>query len=360
MDRARRLLLGLIEGFYGPLWSFAERAALAERLAGHGYGFWHYAPKADPGVRSEWRTSWGDEHAQALHDFAGRCRGLGMRFGIGLTPLGLRVDSPQADWAALAERLDQFDAIGIDELVLCFDDIRGDSPDLASQQAMIVDWAAARTNAARVIVCPTYYSDDTLLDRVFGTRPAGYLHELGRALDPRIGIYWSGKQVCARAITVEHIERVAETLQRPPWLWDNYPVNDSSRMRRHLQLRAFTGRDPALVDAIEAHAINPALQPYLSAIPALTLAEHYRQDKQYAAMGAFRAAAREVLGERLATQVETDLGLLHDAGLDRIEKSAESLRSRYAAYDHPAAREIVCWLDGAYEAQEAAPDAAEE
>lgn len=43
------LHLGLIEGFYGPVWSHAEREAVAGFLAAHGYRFWHHAPKADPG-----------------------------------------------------------------------------------------------------------------------------------------------------------------------------------------------------------------------------------------------------------------------------------------------------------------------
>jgi hypothetical protein len=347
--------LGVIEGFYGPLWGWDDRSAVAERLARHGYGFWHYAPKADPAVRENWREDWPDDTARALRDFGIRLRGLDMAFGVGITPLGLRDDSPRADWRALAARLAQMDCIGIDELVLCFDDLRGDVPDLARQQTAIAEWAAARTDAARVIVCPTYYSDDLLLDRVFGTRPRGYLGELGRALDARIAIFWTGEEVCAREITAGSIRRIADTLRRPPLLWDNYPVNDSPRMRRHLHLRAFTGRDPGLADVIDGHAINPALQPHLSTLPALTLPQRYRLGDSYGYMAAFRGAAEEVLGVPLAGQVEADLGLLHDAGLDRIPEFAADLEARYRGHDHPTAREILHWLNGGYAAGSEAP-----
>lgn len=347
--------LGLIEGFYGPLWSWEERDALVRILAAHDYRFWHYAPKADPGVRSEWQRPWPEEHARAMRTFAQRCRALGMRFGVGLTPLGLRADSPAADWRALAGRLAELDAIGIDELVLCFDDIRGDTPDLAAQQARIVAWSAARTAAHRVLVCPTYYSDDPLLDRLFGTRPPDYLEALGRALDPRISVYWTGEEVCARELTAGPIHQIAETLRRPPLIWDNYPVNDGPRMARHLHLRAFTGRPPALAETVEGHAINPALQPRLSAIPAITLAERYRRRGDYAYMSAFRAAAREVLGAELAGLVAADLPLLVDDGLDGPTGRISELRARYAAFGQPAAREIVNWLDGAYTAEATAP-----
>jgi len=347
--------LGLVEGFYGPTWGWDEREALAARLAAHGYGFWHYAPKSDPGVRNDWRTPWPALHAEALQAFAATCRGLGLRFGIGLTPAGLDPDAPQRDWDALAGRLAELDAIGIDDLLVGFDDLRGDKRDLATGQARIVDWMAARTSAARIVVCPTYYSDDPLLDRLFGQRPEGYLHTLGGALDTRIGVYWAGEEICPRDISPGHLEAVAERLGRRPWLWDNYPVNDGPLACDHLHLRPFTGRPAALAQRVTAHAVNPALQPMLSAIPALTLAARYRLGDRFAYMQAFRDAAQEVLGEALAACVAEDLALLEDAGRDRMETHAAVLRARYAAFDHPAAREIVHWLDGGYRPAAAAP-----
>lgn len=347
--------LGLIEGFYGPAWRWGEREALAAHLAACGYTFWHYAPKSDPGIRSAWRAPWPAAHAEALRAFAAHCRGLGLRFGVGLTPLGLGPDAPRAEWDALAARLAELDAIGVDDLVIGFDDLHGDTPGLAAGQARIVDWMAARTGAGRLIVCPTYYSDDPLLDRLFGQRPKGYLEDLGRALDPRIGIYWAGEEVCPREITPGHVEEAAGRLRRRPWLWDNYPVNDGPRARGHLHLRPFTGRPAALAESVAAHAINPALQPTLSAIPALTLPARYRLGERFAYMRAFRDAAAAVLGEELAARVAEDLPLLEDAGRDRLGEQAEGLRARYAAFDHPGAREIVRWLDGGYRPAEAAP-----
>ncbi|NIR58279.1 MAG: hyaluronidase [Gammaproteobacteria bacterium] len=347
--------LGVIEGFYGPLWSWDEREALIARLAPHGYRFYHYAPKGDPAVRERWRTPWPDETAERLRAFAASCRAAGLRFGAGIAPLELSSRAGGPAWRALEERLAQLDAVGIDELVLLFDDVRGDTPDLAGEQARIADFAAARTAAARMLVCPTYYSDDPLLDRLYGERPADYLETLGRRLDEAIGVFWTGEEICAREITTGHIERVTEALRRPPVLWDNYPVNDSPRMARHLHLRAFTGRAPGLDAALAGHAINPALQPALSAIPALTLPARYREGEGYEYMRAFRAAAREVLGEALARMVEADLTLLEDAGLDRLGEEHARLRARYAAIDHPAAREIVRWLDGGYQPGAGAP-----
>jgi hyaluronoglucosaminidase len=56
----------------------------------------------------------------------------------------------------------------------------------------------------------------------------------------------------------------------------------------------------------------------------------------------------EVLGEALGTLVHEDTLFLQDVGLDRLGEKEQVLRARYAGLDHPAAREIIGWLDGEY------------
>lgn len=196
-------------------------------------------------------------------------------------------------------------------------------------------------------MCPTYYSDDPALDMAFGVRPEGYLETLGEALDTRIDIFWTGEEVCSRAYGVRHLERVGEQLRRRPFLWDNYPVNDGPRMSPFLYLRAFTGRPAAIGPHLSAHAVNPALQPELTLLPALTLPESYRLGEAYDYGAALAAAGKEVLGPELSDLVRRHLILLNDTGRDRMDPAVQDrLRGRYAAIDHPAAREIVDWLDG--------------
>ncbi|HLE56643.1 MAG TPA: beta-N-acetylglucosaminidase domain-containing protein, partial [Rhodothermia bacterium] len=145
-----------------------------------------------------------------------------------------------------------------------------------------------------------------------------------------------------------HVERVTQQLERKPFLWDNYPVNDGQRMSQYLHLRGFTGRPSALKETIAAHGINPALQPTLTRIPALTLADSYRLGDAYQYGESFRKAAVEVLGDELGMRVREDLLTLQDIGLDRLGEKADTLRQRYESVDHPGAREIIAWLDGAY------------
>jgi hyaluronoglucosaminidase len=342
-----KLQLGIIEGFYGRPWSWDERAATIAYLAPHGYRFYLYAPKADAYLRRRWKEAHPRDTADGLARLAVRCAELGVRFGVGVSPYEVR-EFGAAEREALGRKLAFFDAIGARDLAVLFDDMRGDVPGLAERQLEIAEWAAGHTAADRVIVCPSYYSDDPILPRVFGRPPERYLEALGAGLDPRIEVFWTGEEIVSRAYSPGHLRRVAEQLRRRPFLWDNYPVNDGQRMSQYLHLRGVTGRPAEIAGLIAAHGINPALQPTLTCIPALTLVESYRRGGEYQYAAAMRSAAVQVLGEALGTQLYEDVLVLQDVGLDRLDEREAMLRERYAGVDHPGAREIIAWLDGEY------------
>ncbi len=344
--------LGLIEGFFGRPWSWADRTDAITFLAPHGFRFYLYAPKADALLRERWQEPYPPDGLGALAALAKACHAAGVRFGVGLSPFELHLHPGRAWQDPLARKLAELDAAGIDDLAILFDDMRGDVPDLAERQAAIVAFAAERSKATRLLCCPSYYSDDPILDVAFGERPAFYLETLGRLLDPAIRIMWTGEEVRAREYSPGHLERVGRQLGRKPVLWDNYPVNDGARMSQHLHLRGFTGRPARIGDHIAAHGINLASQPLLTRIPALTLAESYAKGTDYEYGAAFDRAARLVLGDALAGQVQRDLLALQDRGRDRLGERRAVLRERYAAHDHPAAREIVAWLDGHWQVGE--------
>jgi hyaluronoglucosaminidase len=340
--------LGLIEGYYGEPWSDEARERVIAELAPHGYRFFIYAPKADAYLRRRWREPLPPQSEARLRKLAEHCRGLGVSFGVGLSPYEAYRDFDIETQVALAKKLDAIDAIGVDTLAILFDDMRGDVAELALTQGMILHWIAARTKARRVVTAPSYYTDDPILDRIFGQRPDNYLEELGRVLDPAIDIFWTGEEVCSREYSVGHLARIEALLGRKPFLWDNYPVNDGPRMSQFLHLRGFTGRPAAIGAHIAGHAINPALQPTLTLIPALTLAECYARGADYAYGEAFLRAAEVVLGPPLARALHQDLSILQDVGLDRLGPRAKELRERYARFDHPGAREVLDWLGGKY------------
>jgi hyaluronoglucosaminidase len=340
--------LGIIEGFYGKPWNWQSRADTVSFLAPYGYRFYLYAPKADVFLRRRWQEQHPDAFAEDIAKFATHCRETGVRFGIGLSPYELFNNFDDDAREALSRKLAFFDQVGAEDVAILFDDMRGDVPDLASRQVEIVHWAAERSNASRVIVCPSYYSDDPILDRVFGNRPANYVEDLGRMIDSKIEIFWTGEEVISRQFSDGHLERVTSQLDRKPFIWDNYPVNDGQRMSQFIHIRGFTGRPASMASHSAAHGINPLLQPTLGRIPAITLADSYRLGDAYQYSDSFKNACIDVLGDELGMMVRDDLLALQDIGLDRLEDKAEILRDRYGKIDHPGAREIIAWLDGDY------------
>ncbi len=89
--------LGVIEGYYGTPWTWAEREDQVAFLQPYGYSFYIYAPKADAFLRRRWRETPPAEEAEALARLVARCRALGVRFGVGLSPFEIYRDvTPEA------------------------------------------------------------------------------------------------------------------------------------------------------------------------------------------------------------------------------------------------------------------------
>ena len=341
--------LGLIEGFYGPLWSDGARLSVMRSLAARGYGFYLYAPKGDAFLRERWREPFPADRRETLTRFGRECAKVGVRFGMGISPMEVfrAFDGPAK--SALADVLSLCVDAGAQDLAVLFDDMSAAGvTDLALRQAEVVAWAADRVPGLRVFMCPTYYSDDVLLDKQFGPRPESYLEELGTHLASGTEVFWTGPEVCSRELSLAHLRAVADRLGRKPFLWDNYPVNDGARMSNHLHLRGFTGRHWAAADVIAGHGVNPALQPVLSLVPLLTLSLMYEQQESYDYAQAFEQAAQDVLGHDMASALKDDLIALQDVGRDRLTvMRVQAIKHRYGqwAREQPAAQEILEWIE---------------
>jgi hypothetical protein len=350
MSEPYRIPVGVIEGFFGRPWSWEVRAAYAPFLRELGFGFYIYAPKDDRYLRQRWREPWPQATCEQAAALVRSYREAGLRFGIGLSPFELHLEDGGAHGAALAAKVRQLNDVGPDILAILFDDMRGQAPDLATRQVRIVDAVTAASTAASFLVCPTYYSFDPLLERVFGAQPEGYLAELGRLLDPRIDIFWTGPQVCSRRYPEDHLTEVAALLRRKPFLWDNYPVNDSAAMAPFLHLGPFRDRPAALQDLIAGHAVNLMNQAWLSRIPLRTLADSYAEGADYDPEASFAAACRGVGDPALGEMLIEDRALFQETGLERLTpEQRRTLSRRYAGFaGNPYADEVLGWLAGDY------------
>ena len=346
--------LGVIEGFFGRSWSWSERQAYAKFLALNEFSFYIYAPKNDAFLRKHWQQDWPSDTKQELIKLRANYASAAVDFGIGLSPHEIYIDSSPASAHEkrlhLAERIKQLNDFSPDILCLLFDDMRGNIPNLANLQIDYMHQVAELSTAKRIIFCPTYYSFDPVLEKVFGTMPENYWQDLNENLDKKIDIFWTGEKVCSTEYSVNHLTQVSELLGRKPFLWDNYPVNDGAVKSKQLHLRAVNQSHSQIQNHVAGHALNPMNQPWLSQLALASLPRAYRERDNYNSEKVFVEIASELCGEELAEILLQDLPLLQDKGLGKIsEEEKTQLMKRYSAFPKNIfCAEIIDWLNGGY------------
>lgn len=343
--------LGVIEGFFGSSWSWGERAAYPAFLRAHGYSFYIYAPKDEPFLRKRWNEPFPAERLKHLKNLRASFKAEGLQFGVGLSPYEAYLAYGPEARTALREKVEVLNSFPVDILCVLFDDMRGDLPKLAETQIRILGDIREVSTAPRIIFCPTYYSYDPVIERCFGAMPKNYLEDLGKGLDSSIELFWTGEKVMSSAYPAEHLKEVAERIGRKPFLWDNYPVNDSKRASPFIFLRAFENRGSHLTELLSGHAVNPMKQPWLSQIPLASLALNYGQGSSYNRDLVTMMCIDQVCGEELGRLLGEDLALFNDVGGAALsEEQRRYLRARYEPrIENPFCREIVIWLNGGYE-----------
>lgn len=339
---------GIIEGFFGKPWNWADRAAYADFLDRSNFDFYIYAPKADSTLRSNWLAPFNDQEVVHLQNTAQAYQVRGLSFGIGLSPLDSYACYDQHAREKLRIKISQINDVNADILCILFDDMRGDYIDLAQHQINLINDAMAWSNAKYNIVCPTYYSDDPLLESIFGPAPPNYLSDLGQSLDSEINIFWTGPKVCSLHYPKDHLEAVAEKLQRKPFLWDNSISNDAAKSSNYLKFKA-----PDLhknSESLSGYAINPMNQPWLSRIPLLAHSQQIRLEKAPNMTDLSVKACLKLCNPELANKIIRDLNLFQDIGLSQIsETDKERTIEEYNKFHNNCyANEIIAWLQGEY------------
>jgi len=264
------VLLGVVEGFYGPPWGWVERLSFVEFLGRVGLNAYIYGPKWDPYHREWWRAP----YDQYFTDRLSMLVEAGVKYGVevvfAVSP-GLDVDySSEDDSLALVRKLSRVMELGVNSVAVFLDDIppvlRGRGfKTLAEAQASLANRVLRELRPRSLILCPTYY---------YGIRE-DYLRELGSKLDPEVHVMWTGMWVASHRISEEDLTRVAEVLGRKPFIWDNYPVNDYFTVNglTRLHIGPVKGRARGLTRYVSGYVANLANQPELSKVPIYMVAE---------------------------------------------------------------------------------------
>lgn len=350
MNKINTPPLGIIEGFFGRSWTWNDRHLYAHFLALNQFDFYIYAPKSDPFLRMTWQQPWPEDIYSELQKLRTTYADAKIQFGIGLSPHEIYLNDSRDNRQQLFTRVKQINALAPDILCILFDDMRGDLPQLAQIQSDIVNQVATISTAKRIIFCPTYYSFDPVLEKVFGKMPDNYWSDLQKNIDNDIAIFWTGEKVCSESYSPSHLAQVENLLGRKPFLWDNYPVNDGAVKSNHLHLRAVNQTHSAIQTHVAGHALNPMNQPWLSQIALASLPRAYREQHDYNAEKTLEEMCNQLCGESLASALLRDLPRLQDAGLKKITdaEKTELLATYHSFPVNPFCTEIIEWLEGGY------------
>lgn len=289
--------VGVIEGFFGTPWPFRARLKMQKWLANNGYNFFIYAPKNDSALRRNWQQPYTKKWLDAVNCLNKQCHGVGMKFGIGFSPLGATAEL-FTNLPIIKERInDLLNNISLDYLAILFDDLKIDNIDEGKKQNEILQfvhflahsYTQKTKKSLKIITCPSYYSTDLILEKVFGTRPFTYYQDFLQNLPQTTDIFWTGEKVLSTSYSAEHLQEVTELLGRKPFIWDNYPVNDGKKASDFLYFKEFSGREH-IISHSSGIAVNPLKQCMLNKIPLATLGCALQSNNENLQKEAFRRA----------------------------------------------------------------------
>ena len=286
-----------------------QRQELFDLGAARGMNTYLYAPKDDPYHRKYWRRPYPTADWQKLLQLIRRAQKHRIDFAYGFHPGEGLCFSEKKPIRILLQKARQFYDAGVRTFAVLFDDIsscltqqsdrKSFNGSLATAEALWLSRViAAQPSTWKDVewwICPSYYSEDPLLERVFGSFEPHFLETLARFLPADVPCFWTGPRVVCKTISLAHVRRIARTLKRPLLLWDNYPVNDLS-MSDELHLGPLTGRDRRLPQYVHGYLNNPMLQPRLSLMPLATCFDYAMAPQAYHAETSWAKIVTEHFG----------------------------------------------------------------
>ena len=336
--------IGVVEGFFGPAWPEDKRLSYAGFMARYGGSFYIYAPKQDPNLRKAWREDWDEAYLQKLQGMKNHFKKFGIGFGVGFSPFGLGTTLSEEDKKHLENKLSILNRLGIDLLGLFFDDMPTNDH-LAETQIEALS-IIQKSFHQQIVFCPSYYTPDPILEKVFGKMPEQYLEKIADGIPLSVSVAWTGPKVISPVIDREHLLGVTSLLKRKPFIWENLFANDGPKNCKFLKLKPFSGRSAEAFGETEAFGFNMMNQPELSKIT--YLASMYVLEGEEADVS-FDKAVRELCSAEFSAFVlEHRLEFL-EKGLDVLTaETKQDYIQQLSMMKDPGALEIKEWLQGKY------------
>ncbi len=248
---------GVVEGYYGAPWSFEARCSIFRFMGRNKMNTYIYAPKDDPyhhghGCYKPYPT----QKAAELKDLVRYAHQNHVRFVWAIHPANT------VNWAdnggkkqlnALCDKLKQMYDLGVRDFGVLVDDSSGEIGK-AERQVQLTNYILEnfirkhKDVNQTLIMCPTGYN------RSWTNK--NFLQTLGSGLDKSIPVMWTGDTV-VHDITLDGQKWVNEHVQRPTFIWWNWPCNDFKRSRLSMGRTYGLDTDKDMKNQMSGFVSNP-------------------------------------------------------------------------------------------------------
>ncbi|MHC4886398.1 MAG: beta-N-acetylglucosaminidase domain-containing protein [Planctomycetota bacterium] len=309
---------GILEGFYGPMWTHADRLHLIGHLQTWHMNSYVYSPRDDPYTKYHWDKPYPPAEQKRFKELTTLAAAQGVSFAYAISP-GKSFDPKSTlHREKLVEKLAWFIDLGSTFFPIFYDDLQdtidfnGDSGQQhAARQAEVMNGLAEaiqrRCPKATFLFCPSQYNT---------AEPSAYLCRLHELLAPAIqtavtGVDPEADSVCPSTFSDAGAQRYLDNFGRRPFFWDNFNVRDNSLNTLHWS--SYRGRGSGVPEICSGILLNPQNQ-YMLNLPIFGCMGDYLADPATydptASMGrhlrAFMGEEAAPLGEELSRWFTTE------------------------------------------------------
>jgi len=257
MKNNKNNITGYIEGYYGRLLSWESRKLIIKSLNKNKMNTYFYAPKEDIYHRLCWRKKYSQKWRLNFQNFTEFGKNNNINVIAGVAP-GLDFNfkelndvcksNKKSDFEFLLKKANQLLKDGASTIALMLDDIPNDFKKKFGINISEGTYHAILANklshklGQNIFFVPRIYADELIKDDPF------YLKDLSKTLNPKIKIFYCGKNVVAR--TYKNYKKIKKVLSNEIIIWDNFYANDYCP--RRFFIGAALGRE-----ALKNILINP-------------------------------------------------------------------------------------------------------
>ncbi len=257
---------GVVEGYYGRPWGTEGRLSLLKFMGEHNLNVFIYGPKDDPYHHTKWREPYPQKELEDFQKLLKVAKENNIRFYWAIH-LGGTFQNTPADYAAMFQKLNWMYDDGFRAFAVFFDDFGSADAKAHAEicNRILHEFIEKKGDCAPLVMCPNVY---------WGSGHS-YQKTLGAELDKKVQIMWTGHGICYD-IKASDVAKITEDLQRAPYVWWNWPVNDYCRSKLLL------GRTYGLDDCpLAGFVSNPMENCEASKIALYSIAEWCKNPKDF-------------------------------------------------------------------------------